>query len=331
MRAARCAVGLDIGGTAVKMGVVRADGAVTATSEIETPVLLQQERAIRQIAWAVAEMISQAGRDRAECGPVGAVGVGCAGLVNSAAGIVHTSPNLPLWKDAPLGAIMAAELGLRCVVVNDANAFTLAEARNGAAAGASPVVGITLGTGVGGAIVVGGRLFGGRHGFAGEVGHMSIDHAGPRCPCGNRGCVELYLGKRALVSAYMRDASWRPGGIVHDLAAGKQEAVDPKMLSIAAARGDRVAAEVFGRAGEMLGFALVNLANLIDPECFVIGGGVSQAGELLLGPARETLRRQAMMGAELSPAVRVAGLGMSAGLVGAALVALDAISTTEAT
>jgi glucokinase len=312
------AVGVDIGGTAIKLGLVRPSGAIVTQAEIATPVALPQEEAVGVIARAIEGL--------ARGGGVRAVGIGCAGLVDSARGIVHVSPNLPQWHDALLGEWTTRVLSLPVSVLNDANAFALAEAHSGAGRGHSPVVGITLGTGVGGAIVEDGRLRGGRFGFGGEIGHMSLEMDGPPCPCGNRGCLELYVGRRALVAAYLSRAGWGPGRITFDLARGEREELDPKLLYDAANRGDTAAREVFARAGIVVGVALANLTNLIDPEVFVIGGGVAQAGDLLLEPARRTLAERAMLGASRVPAVLPAALGTGAGLIGAALHALRGLA-----
>jgi glucokinase len=308
------AIGVDIGGTAIKLGRVRPSGEIVAQFETPSPVAQPQEEAVREVARAIARLADGRG--------VRAVGIGCAGLVDSARGIVHLSPNLPRWRDAPIKEWLSRELSLPVTVLNDANAFALAEAQVGAGRGHSPVVGITLGTGVGGAIVENGRLWGGRYGFSGEVGHISLELDGPPCPCGNRGCLELYVGRRALVSAYLDRAGWEPGRIAFDLAAGERQALEPRLLYDAANRGDHIAREVFARAGIVLGVALANLTNLLDPEVFVVGGGVAQAGDLLLEPARRTLAERAMMGASRVPPVIPAALGMSAGLIGAALQAL---------
>jgi glucokinase len=308
------AAGVDIGGTAIKLAVVRASGETLAHGEIATPVALPQEEAIAAIARAVADLTG--GRR------IAAVGIGCAGLISAAEGIVHVSPNLPRWRDARLAEWVGRALGLPVRVLNDADAFGLAEARVGGGRGLSPVVGLTLGTGVGGAIIEDGRLRGGLHGFGGEAGHMSLEIDGPVCPCGNRGCLELYIGRRALVAAYLERAGWVEGGIAYGLAAGVREACDPKLLHQAAGRGDEHARAVFERAGVVLGVALANLTNLIDPAVFVIGGGVAQAGDLLLGPARRTLAERAMIGGARVPPVVPAVLGVRAGVIGAALHAL---------
>jgi glucokinase len=312
------ALGIDIGGTAVKAGLVRVTGEILADCQVQTPVGQPQEQALRTLGRALRDFVQ--GRR------IEAVGVGCAGLVSRNAGIVHVSPNLPLWKETPLGPLLAKELSLPVFVLNDADAFALAEARAGAGRGYSPVVALTLGTGVGGAVVIGGRLSGGYHGFGGELGHMSLAWDGPLCPCGNRGCLELFVGRQGLVSAYRAEAAWVPGGIAYDALAGDVQGLDPRILAEAARRGDAVASAVFGRAGEILGAALANLSNLIDPALFVVGGGVAQAGELLFDPARRTLAARAMIGASGVAPVVPAALGVRAGLLGAAFHAIDGLA-----
>jgi glucokinase len=311
MTGPRFAVGVDIGGTGVKLGLVGPAGDVAAEDEVATPIELPQRDAVGRIAEAIRRLAG----GRAVC----AVGIGCAGLVDGERGIVHVSPNLPRWRDARLGEWVAEALGLPVTVLNDANAFALAEARAGAGRGHSPVIGITLGTGVGGAIVDRGRLLGGRHGFGGEIGHMSLAHDGPACPCGNRGCLELYVGRRALVAAYRERAGGDPQGIAERLAASDPEGLSPRRLCEAAHLGDPHARAVFDEAGGLLGVALANLSNLIDPAAFVVGGGVAQAGDLILEPARRVLGLRAMMGAESVAPVLPAALGVRAGLIGAAL------------
>ncbi|MCK4412144.1 MAG: ROK family protein [Candidatus Eisenbacteria sp.] len=311
-------LGIDIGGTAIKAGLLTREGELVAETEFPTPVALPPAKAIDGLARDLGRFV--AGRS------VAAVGIGCAGLVSSREGVVHLSPNLPRWRDAPLGPLIAGKLGLPVFVLNDANAFALAEARAGAGRGASPVVALTLGTGVGGALVIGGRLASGFHGFGGEVGHMSIDRNGPPCPCGNRGCLELFVGRRGLMADFFDQVAWRSGEPAYDSVGGDRDALTPKMLCAAAQRGDPAARLAFARAGEALGIGLVNLSNLLDPERFVIGGGIAQAGELLLGSARAILRERAIIGPERVASLRAAALGLGAGVIGAALFAGDSLA-----
>jgi glucokinase len=314
----RLIAGVDIGGTAVKIALVARDGALLHECEIPTPVELGPDAAVEAIGRAVAQLAG--GR------PLAAVGIGCAGLVSAREGVVHMSPNLPCWREVALGASAQARLGAPVAVLNDANAFALAEARIGAGRDRSPVIALTIGTGVGGAIVVDGQLMGGLHGFGGEAGHMSIDVNGPPCPCGNRGCLELFVGRRPLVVGYLAAARWEAGTPLFESTRGERGAVTPRLICEAAAQGDPIAREVFARAGEALGAALANLSNFIDPAAFVIGGGVAQAGDLLLGPAREVLGARAMIGRDRVAPIVPAALGARAGVIGAALHAWDRIA-----
>jgi glucokinase len=206
-------------------------------------------------------------------------------------------------------------------VLNDANAFALAEARCGAGRGAQVVLGLTLGTGVGGGIVIGGRLHTGAHGFAGEVGHVSLERDGPPCACGNRGCLETFVGNRAIVARYL-ELSGGPSARVLEGAGGRVEAITPEAIHQAALAGEAAARATFQRTGEILGIALAGLANVLDPDVIVLGGGVSQAGEMLLAPARRLLRERCMIPEPWLPEIRTASLGPEAAVVGAALEAL---------
>jgi len=308
------AVGIDIGGTNVKIGRVDSRGAVQARAQIAAPVALPGEEAIERIAQAAAPLMAERAPRR--------VGVGCAGLIDSHRGVVHTSPNLPRWRDLGLGDLLAARLGAVVAVTNDANAFALAEARLGAGRGYPVVVALTHGTGVGGAVVVAGRVFGGVHGFAGEIGHTSVQWDGPPCPCGNRGCLELFVGRRGIVAAYLERCDWRPGVPAHDLAGGRREALDPRVIAQAAHQGEVAARETFERVGTILGAALADVSNMLDPSIFVVGGGVSLAGDLVLEPARRALAERAMARGVTQAPIVPAALGFEAGLIGAALFGL---------
>lgn len=308
------AVGIDIGGTGIKIGRVGRGGELLASAQIPAPVDVGAEEAVGRIAAAVRPLLAGSGPTR--------VGVGCAGLIDAERGIVHTSPNLPRWRDLALRDLLAARLGTAVAITNDANAFALAEARCGAGRGHPLVVALTLGTGVGGAIVIDGRVFGGVHGFAGEIGHASVQWDGPPCPCGNRGCLETFVGRRGIVAAYLARCDWRPGVPGHDLAGGDREALDPRLIARAARQGEAAALETYERVGTILGAALTGVGNLLDPSIFVIGGGVSLAGDLILEPARRALAARSMARGVALPPVVPAALGFEAGLIGAALFGL---------
>ncbi|PJJ56056.1 glucokinase [Mumia flava] len=307
---ARPAIGVDVGGTRVKAGVVDADGRVVERTEVDTPPLGTPE--VLDVIGEVVETLA-AGLPRST-----RVGIGAAGFVDATRSTVLFAPHLP-WRHEPLRDAVTRRTGRRVLVDNDANCAAWAEWRFGAAQNEPDLVCLTLGTGIGGAIVVDGRLHRGRWGVAGEFGHMQVVPDGRPCECGNRGCLEQYASGNALAYAARR-------AVADDLPLGRRlvEAAAPAAPGGAtvgrlAAEGDADAVEVLAEVGRWLGVGLASLAAALDPGVFVVGGGVSVAGDLLLEPARETLRRT-LTGRGYRPDARVvrAHLGNDAGLVGAA-------------
>lgn len=304
-------VGVDVGGTKVAAGVVDEDGVVLVRRRRSSAA--QQTGATEQV---IAELVSEL----AQAYPVVAVGVGAPGLVDETRSVVRFAPNLA-WHDLPLGAQLAELTGLPVVVENDANAAAWAEYRFGAARGRDEVVVVTVGTGIGGGLVLGGTLRRGRFGLAGEIGHLVLESGGRLCACGRRGCWEQYASGNALLrEARTRAAEDRAGAqLLLSLGDGTPEGVSGKHISLAAEGGDPVALAAFSEIGQWLGRGMAELAAVLDPGCFVIGGGVSEAGELLLGPARDAYRTY-LVGAGIRPFPEIvaAELGNEAGLVGAA-------------
>jgi glucokinase len=309
-RAPRVAIGFDIGGTFVKAGRLGREGRIEREERRPTPAREGPEALVRVIDSLFRELVPD--------GVETTVGVGCAGLVDPGRGLVRTSPNLPLWKEVPLAELLAGPLGLRPAFLNDANAFTLAEWRLGAARGASTVVALTLGTGVGGGLILGGRLWTGVNGFAGEIGHAPLIADGPPCVCGARGCLEALVGSSAIVARYVGSADGRPAG---PSGAGS---ITPRGIAARAREGDAAARRAFEETGRYLGIALRGAVHLLDPDVIVIGGGISGASDLLLPAARRSMRENLMHPPELTPEIRPAELGSAAGWIGAAVYALDA-------
>jgi glucokinase len=304
-------VGIDIGGTKVAAGVVDERGRVLARARRDTPS--------RDAGLVEATIIAVVEELRATHDVV-AVGIGAAGFVDAARARVRFAPHLA-WRNEPLRDAVTATLGLPVVVENDANAAAWAEWRFGAAQDEDHLVMVTLGTGIGGGIVEDGRVQRGRYGMAGEFGHMVIVPDGHRCECGNRGCLEQYasgnvLGREARELA--RAGSPVAVGLMERVR-GDVDALIGPVVTEAAREGDACAVELFEDVGRWLGIGLANLAAALDPGLFVIGGGVSDAGELLLGPAREAFRRT-LTGRGYRPEARIvrASFGPEAGLVGAA-------------
>lgn len=315
-------VGVDVGGTKVLAVLADAEGAVLAEARRSTPGATDAPGVVvaDSVAEVLADLEAAAGRDLGDL----TVGVGVPGML-SFDGVVAFSPNLPSTSGADLPKVLAARLaGRHCVVTNDADAAAVAEHRLGAAREVDDFVLVTLGTGIGGGIVSGGRLLRGSAGFAGEIGHVVVDPSGPRCPCGKRGCWERYASG-AGVARLAREAAvaGRLGALARSV--GDPEAVRGEDVTHAAAAGDREALAVLEEVGWWLALGLANLAAILDPSCFVLGGGLSEASAMLLPPTRRHLVGL-LEGGERRPLITVvaAELGSHAGAIGAALLAADA-------
>ena len=306
------AIGVDIGGTKVAAGVVDDAGRVIDRELRATP-----GHDVTETEAIIVDVVTElAARHE-----VSAVGVGAAGWIANDRATVLFSPHLA-WRDEPLRAALSGRIGLPLVVENDANAAAWAEFRFGAAQGRSVVVCVTLGTGIGGGLVVDGNLYRGAFGIACEYGHMTLVPDGRRCACGNRGCWEMYASGRALARDASELVAESPMAAARLLElAGSGELSGP-VVTAAAAEGDPAAEAICTTMGRWLGRGLANLAAVLDPSIFVIGGGVSQAGELLLRPAREEFAHT-LTGRGFRPVAEIvsAALGPDSGLVGAADIA----------
>jgi glucokinase len=308
------AVGVDIGGTKVAAGVVDPGGRVLVRARRDTPHRSTSPRVVEDtIVSAVEEVLGQVGE-------VVAVGIGAAGFVAADRATVVFAPHLS-WRNEPLRQALGERLEVPIFVDNDANAAVWAEHRFGAGRGESHLVMVNLGTGIGGGIVLDGRVMRGRFGIAGEFGHMQVVPDGIRCECGNRGCWEQYASGNALVreARALMSAGSPVVSDLFDRVGGRPEELTGPLVTEAARDGDPLARELLGEIGRWLGVGIADLAAALDPGMFVIGGGVSAAGDLLLGPAREAFRRQ-LTGRGYRPeaAIVAAELGNEAGLVGAA-------------
>lgn len=305
-------IGIDVGGTKIAAGVVDADGTIGARTHRDTPA-----DSVDQTAQAIIDAAAELIKDH----QVEAVGIGAAGFVSSDRSTVLFAPNLA-WRDEPLGARVAEALKVPVVVENDANAAAWGEFAFGAAKDVEHMVCVTVGTGIGGGVVIGGELLRGAHGVAAELGHMRVVPGGHRCGCGARGCWEQYASGRALVREGRAQAE------SGSLAAAQMLSVcgitDPAeltgpMITHAAASGDPCAVELLDDLGQWLGEGLASIATLFDPSTIVIGGGVSAAKELLLKSAQVAFEKNLPAKANRPhPAFGLAELGNDAGLIGAA-------------
>ncbi len=304
-------IGVDVGGTKIAAGVVDERGTLLAITRRETPAT---DAALieAQIQDAVSELRA--------AHQVVAVGVAAAGFVNTTLGMVLFAPNLA-WRDEPLGADLQNRLALPVTVENDANAAAWGEFRFGAAKHVNDMVLVTVGTGLGGGIVSAGRLLRGAGGLGGELGHVRVVPDGIRCGCGNRGCWEQY----ASGSALEREArELVASGSLHaarllELCEGDPSALHGRMVTAAANEADPAAVELLADLGRWLGEGMASMAAVLDPSAFVVGGGVVEAGDLLIEPARAALRRNLpARGHRPDIEVQAATLGNEAGIIGAA-------------
>lgn len=314
MAGVTAAIGIDVGGTSTKGAVVTRSGEVLVRSEMAT----DQSAATKTIMALVDELLDAPSIEA----DVVAVGVGAAGFVEHNEGRITFSPNLS-YGDTQVATALRARVDLPVIVDNDANAAAWGEFRFGSAAGVAHLTMVTLGTGVGSGFVVDGRLLRGSRGAGAEFGHMVLDANGPACPCGLRGCVEQFCSGSAIARMGREAVEADPGSSMVALA-GSPDAITAEDVVRAAREYDESALKVLRTAGTMLGIALANLVNLLDPDVFVLGGSVAKAGEPLLGVARDELNRRLTSQRRRPVRLDVTTLGADAGILGAAALALEA-------
>jgi len=314
-------LGVDIGGTRMTAGVVACDGSLMAVCRMATPRSAGAEACVPELLSACRSLLDEV---KGAAPPV-AVGIGFGGPVDAAAGVVRRSHHVEGWSGRPLAAVFAEATGLPAYLENDANAAALAEALFGAGRGADPVLYVNVGTGIGGGLVLGGRVYRGAHFNAGEIGHLVLLPDGPPCPCGKRGCLEALASGDAIgrMAQERRDAGMLAGSALATL-----EPLTGRAVGEYACRGDLASREIVGEAGTYLGWALALSANLLDPQIIVVGGGVSALGDVYLEPARRRFRELAMdwvADVQIVPAA----LGYDAGVIGAAAVAMTMVSLPQ--
>jgi glucokinase len=311
------AIGVDVGGTTVKGGIVDMSGEVLDRVELPT-----EARAATKTAIDVTESAIERAQELGYV-PV-AVGIGAAGFVDVQSGSVTFSPNL-VYDDPNLADAVAARVKLPVMVDNDANAAAWGERAVGAAKGANNMAMLILGTGLGSGFVSNGRLVRGFGGAAAEFGHVVIDPTGPRCGCGLRGCSEQFVSGQAIARMGREAAAEDPGSSIITFA-GSADAITGYDVARAAREMDETARAVLRKAGKLLGLVLANVVNIFDPEVIVLGGRVIEAGEPFLGPARDELAQRMNDQRRRPTRLQLGALGRNAGIVGAAALAIDELS-----
>ena len=306
------AIGIDFGGTSIKLGLIQAGGLMQRAESLPTLNYPSGDAMLAAILSAVDNL-------RALHPGVSAIGAGLPGIVDSKHGVVHHLTNVKGWINVPLRELLTIHTGLPAVIENDANAMTYAEWKFGAGRRRQHVVCVTLGTGVGGGLILDGKLYRGARLGAGEIGNMSIDYRGVPGVYGNHGALESYVGNRQIAAR----------AVLNYGAAGKTRTLAecaPALLAEAARQGDEVARQLWEETGVMLGASLCDVVWLLNPDALVLGGGVAQAGELVFGPLRRTLKERTSPVFYEHLEILPAELGSDAGLIGAGALAVDALA-----
>ena len=293
-------VGVDVGGTNIKCARVQ-NGEILERVIVETRAEDGFEHSYKQILSGLGSLTKK----------VRGIGIGIAGIIDSAEGIVRYSPNMPGWDDIPLARLLKKKFGVRVRILNDVNAFCLGEWQFGAARGCSDVFMLTVGTGVGGAAVCSGRPQFGAHGFAGEIGHMMIKEDGKKCLCGNRGCLEGYVGVKPIVRLARKLMRKKKSSL------RKYRSITPQIIAEEARKDDRIARRVYERIGYYLGVGITNIIHLYDPQIVIVSGGISKAGRILFDPLRKTVKQHVMGSTYRKCRIVPPALGDNGGVLGA--------------
>lgn len=315
----RLLLGIDIGGTNIKIALVDKKGRIKAKKIFPTADFKGKRAFIERIAGEIKKLLAEYGIVKKD---IIGVGVGAPGAVDIRSGTVHYLTNIPDWREVPLGNILKKELGLLTFVDNDVNVMALGELFFGSGIGAKNMLCVTLGTGVGGGLILEGRLYRGSSSAAGELGHVPINIVGPRCNCGSWACVEAYVGNNYIVRDVITQIKNGEKTLIKKLVNGKLSKITPEIISRAARFGDRFAKEIWRDVGNKVGTALAGVVNLLNVEKIVIGGGVAEAGKILFDSIKKTIAARAMKLPAKTVKIVKAKLRRDAGLIGAAALVL---------
>jgi len=313
-------IGIDLGGTNIKGGLLTTDGKLSCRTVVSTHVNDGAKAIAARIAQTIQQVITEVDKVTHQNGDskkeIIGIGLGSPGLIVAGSGIIHFSPNFPGWTDIPLLDYISYELGdlgIPLYIDNDVNVMVLGELHHGAGIGYENIVGLTIGTGVGGGVVINRKVYHGSWNTAGELGHTVVQPNGRKCGCGNQGCLEAYAGARHIVERTQQQI------IEGRKTCLNPEGLTPKQIAEAAAVGDELAQDIFAETGKYIGIALTSIAHILNPQIAIIGGGIAAAGEdLLFQHIREEFKRRTMdIPGEME--IVPAKLGNEAGLVGAAM------------
>ncbi len=311
--AQQLAIGVDLGGTTVKTGLVDSDGTILAQSKLPTLAEENPTAVIGQIVKSIQEVLTHTnGRT------VAGIGIGSPGLIQNPGGIVKSPPNIKGWDVIPLADEISKVFNMRVEVDNDANVAAIAESKFGAGKQYSNFLFIVWGTGVGGGIIMNKQIYRGLSGGAGEVGHISIDYDGLLCNCGTKGCVEAYVGQKHLSKRTIEKLKNNPSSKILELVGGDLEKISPMYISKSAEAGDALAHEILVEAGTLMGVMIGGVMNTLDFRVTVIGGGVSAVGDFVFDAIHQSVLRNVQKPLREEIKIVRAQLGNDAGIFGAA-------------
>jgi glucokinase len=309
----RALIGVDLGGTNLRTALLTSDGDILDKSKEATHVSEGWNNVVVRIVDNIAQQREHAVKRALD---VLAIGVGAPGVIQMDTGVVEKSPNFPDWNNIPLRSELEKALHVPVFIENDANAAALGEQWRGAGRGVNNMILLTLGTGVGGGIVLNNKIFHGADGMAGELGHMTLVPDGRPCSCGNIGCLEMYASARGIIQSYQEEQ-------IKSAPSGALPAMTSEEIYQAARAGDPIARRVMKEMGRILGIGMANLINIFNPEMIVIGGGVKDAWNLFIDATRDEIMKRAFSGPARRTRIVPSLLGDDAGMVGAAAAALQ--------
>jgi glucokinase len=305
------AIGVDLGGTNIKIGIVSDKGKLVKSISIKTDADRGPKSVIANIIKGIETILI---KNKLK---IQGIGIGCPGVVSIKKGIIENAPNLPGWKNVKLGPIIKEKFGYKVHLENDANAAAIGELMFGAGKKFDSFIMVTLGTGVGGGIVFNKKIFRGEFGAAGEIGHISIDVSGPKCNCGSTGCIEAYAGNSYLKEQIRSELKDYPDSKVWKLIQNDLSKISPRIIQAASEQKDAYAKFVIERMGKQLGAALASVSNLLDISTFIIGGGVAGFGKPLFDSVRKTISERVLLPLRQRVLVIPAKLQNEAGIKGA--------------
>ena len=308
-------IGIDVGGTGIQVGVVDKEGRILQKGSIVTRTDLPFTEQVAQMAACALETLQRSGHTLDELESVGA---GVPGVADYRTGVIPFCTNMG-WHDVPFRSELQKHIDKPIFIDNDATVAGLAESVAGVSAGTSSSVFITLGTGVGGSIIINGRVWSGAHGVGSEIGHMILELDGEPCTCGNKGCLERYCSATAIIRMAREAIARHPDSLITTLCDGKPEKINAKMVFDAARESDPIAVKVFRRYISCLAQAIASIVQFLDPEVIVLGGGVSKAGAFLLDAVRAEVPKYILYKTLPYARIELAKLGPDAGIIGAAM------------